>query len=463
MKLFGEEWGRVGRWYLVLPPLALIALLAALFLFAIAGQSRLEAANERVHDSQGREQSLSEYLALITGAETAQRGYILTGERIYLEPYTADAGRVRTALERVRRAYAAANDPETDRTAELEQLTADKLSELQETLLAYQNRAERPFDFTRIDQGKVTMDRILSLVAEMRTTESMKLAIATQRWRDDLLWSRWFTVLGGSLNFILIIASMRLVFIEIRRRARQAEDLRDQKQELERQVAARTRELTALSTHLQEVSEQEKSALSRELHDELGGLLVAARMDLSWLQQRLPTSDPAIEQRFKRIHDSLSAGVDLKRRVVEELRPTLLDNMGLFTALRWQFKETCRRTGLQCSESFPDEEPTFDPVAAIGIFRVAQEAMTNILKHAMAKKARLSIRIVGESFVLEVGDDGRGVPAGRLGALVSHGLGSMRHRVTALGGTWELSSPPEGGTTVTAVIPLDRILLSGSA
>jgi signal transduction histidine kinase len=75
----------------------------------------------------------------------------------------------------------------------------------------------------------------------------------------------------------------------------------------------------------------------------------------------------------------------------------------------------------------------------------------------------LSIRIVGESFVLEVGDDGRGVPAGRLGALVSHGLGSMRHRVTALGGTWELSSPPEGGTTVTAVIPLDRILLSGSA
>ena len=123
-------------------------------------------------------------------------------------------------------------------------------------------------------------------------------------------------------------------------------DLRDQKLELEQQVESRTRELTALSTHLQGVSEQEKSALSRELHDELGGLLVAARMDLSWLQQRLATSDPGIEQRFKRIHESLSAGVDLKRRVVEELRPTLLDNMGLFTALRWQFKETCRRTGL---------------------------------------------------------------------------------------------------------------------
>ena len=83
------------------------------------------------------------------------------------------------------------------------------------------------------------------------------------------------------------------------------------------------------------------------------GLLVAARMDLSWLQQRLPTSDPGIEQRFKRIHESLSAGVDLKRRVVEELRPTLLDNMGLFAALRWQFKETCRRTGSSAPKPFP--------------------------------------------------------------------------------------------------------------
>jgi signal transduction histidine kinase len=458
MRFFGEELGRVGRWYIVLPPIALLALLLALFLLAVAGQNRLEAANERVHDSQLREQSLSEYLALITGAETAQRGYLLTGEKIYLEPYTVDAGRVRGALDRVRRAYAAANDPESNRAPELEKFTVDKLTELQESLLAYENRGSEPFDFKRIDQGKLTMDRILAVVAAMRTTESMKLAVATRRWRDDLIWSRWFTVLGGSLNFALIILAMRLFFIEMRRRAQQADDLRDQKQELEREVAARTRELTALSTHLQEVSEQEKSALSRELHDELGGLLVAARMDLSWLQQRLPTSDPAIEQRFKRIHESLSAGVDLKRRVVEELRPTLLDNMGLFAALRWQFKETCRRTGLQCLEQFPDEEPALDPVAAIGIFRVAQEAMTNILKHAMAKKARMVVKIDAEAFVLEIGDDGRGLAAARLGVLVSHGLGAMRHRVTALGGTWELSTPPEGGTTVTAVIPLHRIL-----
>jgi len=216
--------------------------------------------------------------------------------------------------------------------------------------------------------------------------------------------------------------------------------------------------LTALSTHLQRISEQEKAALSRELHDELGGLLVAARMDLSWLQQRLPTSDPSIEQRFKRIHESLSAGVDLKRRVVEELRPTLLDNMGLFSALRWQFKETCRRKGLTCTEEIPEEEPRIDSFASIGIFRVAQEALNNILKHAGAQRAHLSVTIGRESFVLEVSDDGKGISPERLATNVSHGLTSMRHRVTALGGNLKVDCPETGGTTIKAVFPLARVL-----
>ncbi len=207
------------------------------------------------------------------------------------------------------------------------------------------------------------------------------------------------------------------------------------------------------------MSEQEKSALSRELHDELGGLLVAARMDLSWLQQRLPTNDPNIEQRFKRIHESLSAGVDLKRRVVEELRPTLLDNMGLFTALRWQFKESCRRTGLKCTETIPEVELRFTPDAAIGVFRVAQEALMNVMKHANAKSADLAIDIQDDMFVLRISDDGRGIPPKPPAAKTSHGLASMRHRIAALGGSWDVRSPASGGTILTARIPLSSMLL----
>ena len=330
--------------------------------------------------------------------------------------------------------------------------------ELDETLLAYNHRNEQPFDVGRIDAGKILLDEIRKRVAMLQSNETAELSAATLSWREDLLWSRWFTRAGAALDLGLVLLAMWLVYGEMRRRARQATDLRGQKQDLERQVLDRTRELTSLSTHLQEVSEQEKAALSRELHDELGGLLVAARMDLSWLVRHLPTTDPAIEQRFRRIQESLSAGVDLKRRVVEELRPTLLDNMGLYAALRWQFRETCRRSGLQGSGQIPEQEPSFDSDAAIAIFRVCQEALTNILKHAAARKARLIVEIRDQSFFMRIADDGIGIPRERLQAVASHGLASMRHRITALDGILQLTSPPSGGTTVTAVIPLSRVL-----
>jgi signal transduction histidine kinase len=313
------------------------------------------------------------------------------------------------------------------------------------------------------DVGKRTMDSIGAIIATMRSEETNESAAADEDWQKDFRLSRWVSAAGATLNIGLVLLAIRLVYSDMRRRALQAAALRDQKIQLEQQVAARTSELTALSTHLQGVSEQEKSALSRELHDELGGLLVAARMDLSWLQQRLPIADPSIEQRFKRIHDSLSAGVDLKRRVVEELRPTLLDNMGLFTALRWQFKETCRRTGLRCTETIPEGELKFTPDAAIGIFRVAQEALTNILKHSEAKSADLFIAMDQDTFTLRITDDGKGIPTNCLATSTSHGLVSMRHRIAGLGGTWELASPSSGGTVVTARIPLARVLPQNAA
>jgi signal transduction histidine kinase len=462
MKILGEELGEIGRWYIALPPLLLIGFLVGLFFLAAAGQSRLNAANERVHESQLRQQALSEFIALISDAESGERGYLLTGESSYLQPYTDAVAKVEAALDRVHEAYGGNDD--TPEFRELRILTGKKLGELEDALALFKRRNTAPaVNVVRTDVGKRTMDEISRIIGDMRVAETQELSAATAQWQTDFQESRWVSAAGVILNIGLVLLATRLVYGDMRRRALQATNLRDQKLDLEQQVDERTRELTALSTHLQGVSEQEKSALSRELHDELGGLLVAARMDLSWLQQRLPTTDPSIEQRFRRIHESLSAGVDLKRRVVEELRPTLLDNMGLFTALRWQFKETCRRAGLKCTETIPDSEPKFNPDAAIGVFRIAQEALTNILKHAEAKSADLVIAMEGDTFLLRVSDDGKGIPPQRLQTNTSHGLASMRHRITALGGSWEVRSPSTGGTIVIAQIPMPRMLMAESA
>jgi signal transduction histidine kinase len=209
---------------------------------------------------------------------------------------------------------------------------------------------------------------------------------------------------------------------------------------------------------LQNVSEREKAALARELHDELGGLLVGARMDLSWAEQHLARDDPDMKQRLQRVQQNLTAGVDLKRRIIEELRPTLLDNVGLFAALRWQLKETCGNAGLKCTEVYPDVEPKFTSEAAIALFRIAQEAFTNILKHSAAASVDLTLELDGDAIVMRISDDGKGIPASRLTAIGSHGLASMRHRVRALGGRLDVRSPASGGATLLVRIPATNAL-----
>jgi signal transduction histidine kinase len=158
-------------------------------------------------------------------------------------------------------------------------------------------------------------------------------------------------------------------------------------------------------------------------------------------------------QRLHRVQQNLSAGVDLKRRIIEELRPTLLDNVGLFAALRWQMKETCGNAGLKCIESYPQVEPRFTSEAAIALYRIAQEAFTNILKHAAAKSVDITLNVDPDGIVMQISDDGSGIPAGRLTATESHGLASMRHRVRALGGRLDLRSPASGGTVLLVQIP----------
>jgi len=259
---------------------------------------------------------------------------------------------------------------------------------------------------------------------------------------------------------LLVGAATRLVYLDMRRRTLQTDELRDQKLLLQVEVEERTRELVELSTHLQNVAELEKAKLARELHDELGALLVSARMDISRVEQNLQSDNADTRQRLARVQQNLAAGVDLKRRIIEELRPTLLDNVGLFAALRWQMKETCRNAALKCTEFYPQQEPKFTAQASIALYRVAQEAMTNILKHSGAKSVDIALEIDREEILLRIADDGRGIPASRLGAAGSHGMASMRHRVRALGGSLSVSNPAAGGTLIMARIPKANALVA---
>ncbi len=257
-------------------------------------------------------------------------------------------------------------------------------------------------------------------------------------------------------NVVLLVLAAGLIYQYLRRRAAQTEELRVQKLRLEHEVEDRTRELVELSTHLQSLAEREKAGLARELHDELGGLLVGARMDISWTEQHLTTAQADIRQRLNRVQQNLSAAIDLKRRIIEVLRPSLLDNVGFLAALRWQMKETCAREGITCHDYFPAEEPKLTSDAAISLFRIAQEAFANLIKHSGAKTMEVTLDIDDDMLVFRVTDDGKGVTSANSPGGV-HALASMRHRVRALGGTFDISGSPTGGI-LDVRIPASRAL-----
>jgi signal transduction histidine kinase len=187
-------------------------------------------------------------------------------------------------------------------------------------------------------------------------------------------------------------------------------------------------------------------------------LLVAARMDLSWLEERIGSEDTEVRGYFRRVQDALQAGFDIKRRVIESLRPTLLDNLGLLAALRWQVSESCERAGLKYLERYPEELPALTSQAAIAVFRIVQEGLANVLKHAKATSVLVSLELAPPWLLVRLEDDGIGIPVERLRALQSHGLAAMRQRARALGGLWEVLRLPAGGTRIEVRLPLERVL-----
>lgn len=444
----------LGRWYVAVPPFLIISFLAALFFVTGEGQARLQEAGERLQKSAAREHGIDELQNALARSVGAQRTFLLTGDPRYLETYNRVVTEIEPRLEILSQAYAS-TDASLGSVRDLQVLIGKRLADLS-MIMTIQKTQGVPAAIALVktsvgaDTGAIIADNL----DRLRDREGVEHREAAVHWQSSLALSRWITLLGTIINMLLVAVATRLVYLDMRRRATLNAELRDQKLKLEHEVEERTRELVELSTHLQNVSEREKASLARELHDELGGLLVGARMDISWAEQHLTKDNADLKSRLNRVQQNLAAGVDLKRRIIEELRPTLLDNVGLFAALRWQMKETCGSAGLQCIESYPDEEPRFKSEASIALFRIAQEAFSNILKHSRARTADISLDMDDETLLMRIADDGIGLPADRFTAIGSHGLASMRHRVRALGGRLDVRKPASGGTMLIVQVPI---------
>jgi len=234
--------------------------------------------------------------------------------------------------------------------------------------------------------------------------------------------------------------------------------LRDitRRKEFEDALRRQQDELRELSARVLEAREEEKTLIARELHDELGQLLTALKMDVSWLRDHLPSAAPETSSKVEQMNAVLDQTVGSVRRISADLRPLMLDDLGLADAASWLVEDFSRRSGIACALELP-QEGGFDALerrTATALYRGLQESLTNIGRHAQAKRARIALRIEAGAALLEVEDDGRGIDAEDIAKPRSLGLKGMRERALYLGGTLEVARAPGGGTRLRLRLPL---------
>ncbi|HJR16388.1 MAG TPA: sensor histidine kinase, partial [Gemmatimonadales bacterium] len=208
-----------------------------------------------------------------------------------------------------------------------------------------------------------------------------------------------------------------------------------------------------LSVRLQLVREDERTCLAREVHDELGQALTGLKIDLAWLKPRV-SDRPAVAERVQSIIVRIDGAMDTVRRIATDLRPSVLDDLGLVAAVEWQAQEFERSTGITAQLEVQASHSSLDEVCATTAFRILQETLTNVARHAHATRVNIALRVSADELTLEVGDNGRGISKSEMASRRSLGLVGSRERAIACGGELVIRGVRKQGTTVWLRIPL---------
>jgi len=436
-----------NRRYVLVPMLLSIALVALGYWITESRRGRSMELTEVVAERQDVIRLLTEASYRVMEAESAQRGFLLTGDDKYLGPFESGLASATQRLAELQARYAQLDPGHLPALDGIDRDLQAREGEMRESVaLQKQGRPQDALALLKSDLGLYKMSAITQALDSLRVEERANVLAGLAEWRRATHMNTVINTCSLVFTILLLLVLGLLVTRDIRRRNIFAT-------QLAAQIDLRTAELRDLGLHMSHVAEAEKHALARELHDELGGLLVAMRMDIAQLRKRLAQPGDADAVRWDRIEHALTQGMELKRRVIEDLRPTLLDNMGLFTALRWLASQRAEQAQLRLQMQGLDEDVQLPPETAIAVFRTVQEAIANVIRHAGA--ATLEVKAaVGEQLELEVADDGSGIPADADRRSGSHGLRQMRFRMEAVGGELQIRARQPRGTSILLAVPL---------
>lgn len=391
--------------------------------------------------------------AQLQRAVGVERGFLLTGQESFLEPYASAAAEVLERLSELQ-SLTIDNELQQGRVNRLVALVKERLAELDGTIALYRERGpQAALAQVARNESRALSNEVQSILAELRTEEEL----LRENREQELMRSTRFAAFSGlvavAVGLSQLLLSWYVIALYLERRRASERELKRVNTDLERIVQMRTDTLSRLSRHLMTVREEEKAKIARELHDELGSNLTAARMDLAWVTQRV-ADNPTVAQRVARASDAVRATVDLGRRIIHDLRPPLLDNLGLSAAIEAHVAEFGQRSGLQVEIDVDEELPELAEGCPIALFRIMQEALTNVLRYAKAGRVRVSLRRDGHNVVLEITDDGIGIADDILDKPMAHGMLGMRERAAQIGGTFHVTrGAASKGTLVRVTLP----------
>jgi two-component system sensor histidine kinase UhpB len=225
-----------------------------------------------------------------------------------------------------------------------------------------------------------------------------------------------------------------------------------ERRDFEEKLKQRTNQLRNLASKLQSVREEERKMISREIHDELGQMLTVLKIQISLLSNKITDND-LIKSKFKSVEKLIDNSIESVQKIASKLRPGLLDELGLIPAIEWQTQDFMEKTGIDCECSLPKEEIDLDQEKSTALFRIFQESIFNTARHANASKIIINLQEFNNNLVLDVIDNGKGITQNQLSDPKSLGLLGMKERALIFGGSVEIKSSMNNGTTVKAVIP----------
>jgi signal transduction histidine kinase len=296
---------------------------------------------------------------------------------------------------------------------------------------------------------------------------SLPIEFNQRHWRADFsidksaLYTRfdfyypWLAALAGTLSTALLYALFQTLASSRRSALRMAEDMTRELRASQGKLQATNEKLRQLAAHAEQIKEAERKRIAREIHDELAQNLLALKIEAEFLVNRTRDRHGRLHERAAATVRQIDLTIRSVRQIINDLRPNVLD-LGLNAAVDWQVSDFARRTGIECELVEDESEHHLDDHCATAFFRILQESLNNVARHARATKVRIDLHQHAEMLTMTIRDNGIGMQPGSRTRNGSFGLVGIEERVNILGGSFSISSGPDTGTTIVVTIPLNR-------